>query len=424
MAVAIPVESLTAAVGGADAEGRSAAGITLNVAEVYGAAEETLGRSDGIYYATIRHEAAVGSITYSGAIRRWADARRDVARDELDYGELFGTSASILTADARYHRERDGHVVATSGRWSRCYGAGVAASAVLGCPGPTEESTTEVQRGVYDGRRAIVLVTTGTSRGSDETDVNTTRLYLDPDTYLPFASESDGVRNAVLPVRAHLTFEHRFIPADAVQADRFDPAAIGYAPPDLDAVFEQAPDVLVYWLGREFAGTDVLPALVLRGAFAAPDWYPGPRFSIDYAPTDDRFGPPLVTLQLFARAAWDASGPETGGHLWNHPCWAREEIALPDGRAVIFSGFSDEAARAARAGAGAEVRCPAVAPERFLAHAYLGDTVVLVNPVGRSEPGGVIRSLYDTREGIETLVRALERRRIDAGAARSPTPAP
>lgn len=274
---------------------------TLAVADVYRQAEQTLRRPGTIYYATIQVEADMGLVAYTGTTQQWVDGRRDVAREEAELGPL-GSAITLLGGEARYVREADGRFTVTPARLWTCHGAGVAASAALGCPGPTERSRTEVQQGRYDGRPAIDLAIAGTSSGADETFTFTRRLYLDPATYLPLALESEGQVDVgqVKPTRERRVYRHEFIPVDRVPADFFDPASIGYVPPDPEAPLNRtSPDLTVYWLGRDSPGAGGLPALTLaRVDTPASPAGPGYRFMLQYAWADDRFGPPVVSLQL------------------------------------------------------------------------------------------------------------------------------
>lgn len=95
--------------------------------------------------------------------------------------------------------------------------------------------------------------------------------------------------------------------------------------------------------------------------------------------------------------------------MWDNPCWAREELALANGRATLLSGFTSAVARVPADQPGP---CPARPYDTFLAHVYLDQTVVMVSAPGVSGPGGTAKSPYDTRDGIETLVRALRPRQV------------
>jgi len=132
----------------------------------------------------------------------------------------------------------------------------------------------------------------------------------------------------------------------------------------------------VYWLGERFGGTRDLPPLVLTGVYAPGPGGPGYQVILYYWRADDPYaagnpyaaagppGRPVVTLQVGPRGPW---GPMLG------PCSVRHEITLPHGRASLCDRW---------------------------ALAYLGQTMVFV-----SAGGG-----YNTREGMEVVVRALRPR--------------
>jgi hypothetical protein len=385
----------------------------LSVARVYQGVERELRRHDGIYRVSIEAMSDFGMFSQSGTITRWADVRRDVSREEWKMTPPSGSSVRITTRDGRYWRDGSGSVTTSPSRYWTCNGVGIAASAVLGCPGPTERSTADVREGTYERRSTIVLITTGTVSGSDESYRFTRRLHLDPGTFLPIALEGDGQfdMGTTMPAKERYRFQHRFVPSAEVAKDLFDPASIGYAAVDVAQALDRAsPGLQVFWLGKEFAAASGLPALVLS-KIDAPDRGPGYRFLLYYAPRDDRYAPALATLQLWPRAAWEGilhQGPF--GHMWDDPCWSREELSLPDGRAVIFSGFSGDVVRMPAAAASG-VPCPSRPFETFLAHVYLADSVVMVSAPRASGVGGMTTSPFDTRYGIEALVRGLSAKR-------------
>jgi hypothetical protein len=106
---------------------------------------------------------------------------------------------------------------------------------------------------------------------------------------------------------------------------------------------------------------------------------------------------PLVQLQEWPRAAWDALPPESRAPP---PCWVQEELALPGGHATISMGVALEPA----SGPSDPGTCPAGPYTIFFAYAYLGETVVLVSAGGP----------YNTWAGVEAVLRALQPR--DGGA--------
>jgi hypothetical protein len=147
----------------------------LTVEAVYQRAQATLARPGMIYHASIDVEADT-LVAYTGTILQWADATRDVAREDAEHGPL-GRWITLLAGDGRYTRRPDGSLSTASASTSTCHGIGRAASMVLNRPVSTELSTSHVDVRTYQGRGAVVLVTAGTLRGSDPT-VTFTRAYL------------------------------------------------------------------------------------------------------------------------------------------------------------------------------------------------------------------------------------------------------
>lgn len=200
------------------------------LAEIYAHAAESLQQPGMLYHQTVTLTTDAGLYSQQGTFEVWVDVERNVARLELraDMTKApepasFDTTL-IVIGEARYsvYREPDQRV--DTGTASTCYGVNQAVVAVLGCPGPLEESTTTLEPGEYDGQPAIVLVKTGTSRGSDESYTLTERFYLDAESYLPLARETEGTLDygTTVPVRGLDVYRHEFIPLDAVPADFFD----------------------------------------------------------------------------------------------------------------------------------------------------------------------------------------------------------
>jgi hypothetical protein len=382
------------------------------VDDVYRRLEESLRRQDLLYHATIEVDADSGFMAYTGTTRQWVDPSRQVAREDAELGE-WGTMATVLMEEARYTRDPEGLVTATSGRLSTCHGGGPAASFILGCPGPTEQSTTTVAEGSYEGRAVLVLRTTGAMSSSDARLTFTRELYLDPASSLPLAVEGSGEINfgQVRPTRERRSYRHEFISRDAVPADLFTPAAIGYVPPDLEAALNRtATDLPISWLGSRFPGREDLPALELqRVQIPERAFGPGYRAILVYAAADDPFGPPVVTLQLWPRADWEANLSQSRGmNAWEDPCWAREEIAIPEGTATIHAGFTTQIMRLP---ANAPRDCPERPHDNFLSHVYLPEVVVFASaPSAAYGSREVIHSPYDSREGMELIARALRSR--------------
>jgi hypothetical protein len=326
------------------------------------------------------------------------DARHDVAREEPGDGR-----ATLLTAQRNYLREPAGTTflqVEIRGP-TTCDGATAATSAALGVLGATfigcPQPGTVVQRGRYAGRPAIVLVR-GTATG-------TWLLYLDARTFLPLAGELTGLFREVTPpqpLQERAVVTHAFIPVHAVPAHFFDPAA--FRP---EALLNRAPrGFTIDWLGAHFAGRRHLPPLVLSKVEVTQ---PGPEFILFYSSADAVSGPPLVTL------VEDRRSPSHGGGGTSPSCGARQDITLPRGRASIFMGFESNG--------GVRPPCPTRAYDRFTAIAYLGQTVVSVDAPGammtRGHTQSLVESPYNTRKGIEMVVRALRPRVPTHGATGS-----
>jgi hypothetical protein len=267
----------------------------------------------------------------------------------------------------------------------------------IGCPQPG----TVAQRGRYAGRPAIVLVR-GTATG-------TWLLYLDARTFLPLAGALTGLFSEVTPpqpLQERMDFTHAFIPVHAVPAHFLDPAAF-----NPEAPLNHVPrGFTVYWLGARFAGGRGLPPLVPEQVEMAEPGGPGYQFILSYAPADDPHGPAAVTLQEWPLARWwrlpAGSKPPYG------PCWAHRDITTPRGRARILLGFEPAPGPGSKS-------CPAPPYNRFNAIAYLGQTVVFVDAPGFTAGTLSGVSPYNTRQGIEMIVRALQPRVPTHGATGS-----
>ena len=198
-------------------------------------------------------------------------------------------------------------------------------------------------------------------------------------------------------MRARWVYAHTFVPAHAVSGRFFDPAAIGYVPPE-NQLNHVPRGFTIYWLGTHVAGVRGLPPLLLTKVDPAGATGPGYLFILTYSRTDDRFGAPGVTLQEWPLARWWRSGFQPYG-----PCWAHRDITTPRGRARILLGFENAPGPGSKS-------CPAPPYNRFIAIAYLGQTVVLVDAPGFTAGTRSGASPYNTRKGIEMVVRALQPR--------------
>jgi hypothetical protein len=384
----------------------------LSVEEVYARFAEAITRPGHVYHAEVEISQDAGPFSYDSTVEFWVDAERDLARQEsqVTFGEGDTRRSHVIIAGgARYTSAQEGQP-ASKHEASTCHGANASIASVIGCPGPTEESTKTVETGRYEDKAAIVVVTTGTSYGSDETFTFTHRLYLDSETLLPIAYQSEGTADygEVYPTHSLSHFRNDFLPVNTLPQDFFDPASTGYVERDPEEPLRtQEPGITVYWLGRHYAGSDGLPPLSLAIAYVPEGRLPAPyyRAVLDYRVTDEEFGPPALELQEWDAAEWDAFLAQSGGgNWWNRPCVDGKETILPNGRATIFMSFNDLSGAALNG----EVVCPDRPHDRFTAHAYIGSTVVAVKPLTSSS--GEDRNPYDSLPGIEAVVRALQPR--------------
>ena len=407
----------------------------LTVEEVYARFAEAITRPGSIYQVTIDMDYDAGSFTVEGTRRLWVDVERDLVREKGDWRvpSEDGTRENkwiFITRDgALYkHAEEPGEEIPDTKSEARtCHGGNAAVSAVLGCAGSTEESTKTAEMGEYEGRAAVVLVTTGISHGEDETITFTKKLYLAAGTLLPIAMESDedwGV-GGEYPVRQLWTYKNDYTSARSVPDDFFDPASIGYAEKDLDDTLDSDLGITVYWLGEQFEAGGGLPPLALRVADSGR--YSTYRLSLMYGPADDEFANSIVWLQEWDATEWNSfNSPSfpppvrgmptpapriTGGNYWDNPCCERKEITLPDGRATLIGCFLDQSAVIWPATPGGQPGCPDRPRDDFSAHVYSGSTVVVVDaPAAVTSESGRVESPYNSLEGIEAVARGLHPR--------------
>jgi hypothetical protein len=154
--------------------------------------------------------------------------------------------------------------------------------------------------------------------------------------------------------------------------------------------------VPVYWLGRQFEPPG-LPALELyEGVHLAGEHGPGNEVKIDYQGEGLRFG---VSIDLWQPATWDRfKTTRLGRMVWDSPCARRGDLRLQRGRATIYGGY----------GSGA---CPQSEPDHWVAHVYLDGVVATVNmPNCYACAGGLSDNPYNSRRGLEAVVRGLRRR--------------
>ena len=391
----------------------------LTVEGIYTRFAEAIDRPDLVYKVTVEMNTKSDLYSLKATERRWVDVRQEMIRGEYE-GDLRsdedGGSEEIhykdlnLIVDGREYRhteepEREDNDMKLGAR--TCFGAGSAVSAVLGCPGSTEESTKTLELGEYRGRKVVILVTSGTRHGSDETDTFTERLYLDRRTLLPIAMEMDYERDSgeITHGTGLLTFKNDFVAAESLPDDFFDPASIGYVEKDPEAPLNSDLSVTVYWLGRDFAGSGSLPPLTLRNV-TIPQ-YGGSEYkaALDYRLGTEEFGYPVLTIEEWPAANWG----NIGG--LSDPCGEQRELDFPAGHATIFFRFDGDTKSKQPTTADGQHACPLSPYNDFLAVAYVGSTVVFVHaPTTIGSEKERVANPYDTLEGMEAVVRALQPR--------------
>jgi|GEM_PF-5921625 len=182
----------------------------------------------------------------------------------------------------------------------------------------------------------------------------------------------------------------------------------------------------IYWLGERFEPGGNLPPLVLSWVLGIPGGGPlGMRAQLDY-PTEP-LEPGGVGLRLMSQADWDAQlalDPATDdfgfiAHMfWDSPCAQQERLDLDGGHAIVYSSYQSLADRSVST-------CPTGPFDRFLAHVFMGDTVILVNaPILLENTDGMPdRGPYNSQEGMRQVVSALRLREPVVEPTPIPTPA-
>jgi hypothetical protein len=147
----------------------------------------------------------------------------------------------------------------------------------------------------------------------------------------------------------------------------------------------------VYWLGREFE-PEKLPKLELDRADHLRGDGPGNEVKIDYQGDASS-----LTLDLWKPETWTRFKTTRLGRLiWSSRCARRSDLRVEGGRAEIYGGYSK--------GCQGE-------PDHWLAHVYYHDVVVALNMAYCYACGGRPASdPYNSREGMEAVVRGLRRR--------------
>lgn len=391
----------------------------LTVDEVYARFAQAITRPGFIYRVTI-------DLSYDGAYSfmegtrtSWIDAGRDLAREEEDttirsQEQSSHDNWSLIIANGGQYRPpqpTEGEP-GTRVKAPMCHGANAAVSAVLGCPGPTDDVTEKAEIGKYKGHAVVVLTTDGTVHGEDETIRMTEKLYLDRRTLLPIASETESTVNETYDIGCQMTYKNDFVPVTSLPDDFFDPASIGYVETDPEAQLNADLGFTVYWLGRSFGGETGLPSLTLTDV--------GSRsrnpFMLNYRPANDEFGPAILSLDEYDVNGWRASQafpplpgatPVPIDNWWERPC---KDMALPTGHATLVLDIENETENRQPPIISGERAC-IFTHDGFFALVFLGSTVIRVNaPLALDDQGVWSQSPYNSLEGMEAVVRALQPR--------------
>jgi hypothetical protein len=154
----------------------------------------------------------------------------------------------------------------------------------------------------------------------------------------------------------------------------------------------------VYWLGHRLDPPGKLPVLELeRGLYPAGG--PGSEVKIDYGAGHT----PGVTLDIWSPGVWQRfRRSRLGSMVWSWPCTESKELRLPEGRAMIFAGYSVRPS----------APCPSGPPDRYLAHVYIDGVVVAVNMpyCYRCVARTTGRDPYNSLAGMEAIAKGLRRR--------------
>jgi hypothetical protein len=260
----------------------------LKAEQVYARAAAILTAGDGVLEVTIGTETPTPSMPYHR--RLWIDGRRQLVREEIiSEGTV---SKSLATDDQVFRRESRGRVSVAPSQFSRCYGSGIAASMLLGCPGSPDGSRVSVEEGTFHGKDVLVL--------STESVDSVHRIYLDAETVMPIHLEAEGTSSPGGRFSGGSSFTVRNIERSALPPDFFAAPAIGFVTDNPETEAIGASDIEVFWLGREFSASGVEP-LVLRSVSAELEGGHPYRSRLAYARADSPYNAPFLILQVYSR---------------------------------------------------------------------------------------------------------------------------
>ena len=181
----------------------------------------------------------------------------------------------------------------------------------------------------------------------------TTRIYLDRRMLLPLADTTTGTinRKAMHGITSYVS---SLVATSSLPASFFQPSSIGYRGRANQIRQEMKPvpsGFSVLWLGLNFAGGRGLPAVSIQRAVAGNGGVRNFSIELYYAPAGHLFAKPLFYME-----EWSSSAARRHPLPPTEPWRVRQTVKLANGHAVILSG------------------------RNTMAYAYIGSTIVLVQP--------------------------------------------
>lgn len=380
---------------------------------LYQALGDTLRRRGSVFHTVVEMDAEGPDYPYTATMEIWVDAERNAARQEMrvepGQDEEPHEEITMVVGDVSFHRGGAQEVERREA--PKCYGArGAAVSTLLGLACVFEPSSGQVQTGMqYEGQAAIAVIARGASHEGEQGFAYTSTMYFDEETFLPIAylTEAKVGDSSTRTYGTAMRFSNEFVPADSLPSDFFEPASIRYVYHDPAEPLDQLdPSLTIYWLGSRFLGGPGLPALALDSVYIPEQrGWPDYEAILRYRLADKQFGPEVLTLQEWRLEDWQAASEQwRGAAWWDSPCVESREESLEQGHAVLFMGYENQPLPQP-SGAGQpieEMECPSEPFDSFMAHAYLGSTVVMVVAISDSP--------YDSLEGMQAVLRGLEAR--------------
>ncbi len=207
--------------------------------------------------------------------------------------------------------------------------------------------------------------------------------------------ESFGEVDGAVAQLARRQQAHIRKPTPYTRAERLD----GEVPLD-----DPALETPVYWLGRNFRPSNGLPDNRLFGSSSSDgsdEEIPGSLLAIGYQ---------AIRLYTWTQATWlQYADTPAALAIASWRCTKTRMIAVPGGYATIYGGYKENYRR-----------CPDQSPKAFTARVYLGDLVIVVNPIPNNIPSPTFidssplfietANPYGSFKGMEAIVRGLRLR--------------